>query len=168
MCKTQACTQLCKLRKTWRAAWGTLGLAKCYNVTYGASMRGFRDTSGVIANGRRLDQLGIGLGGLCVLHCLATIALVSGLGLGGHFLLAPEFHRVGLALALIIAALALGRGMLRDRSPLPLALALAGLSIMAAALLVDHGPLEVGLTIAGVLLVSLAHGLNLHCRARGT
>ncbi|MBT8428004.1 MAG: MerC domain-containing protein, partial [Erythrobacter sp.] len=48
---------------------------------------------------QRLDRFGIGLSGLCALHCLASIVLVSGLGIGGEFFLAPEIHRWGLAAA---------------------------------------------------------------------
>ncbi|MEE4205343.1 MAG: MerC family mercury resistance protein, partial [Erythrobacter sp.] len=52
---------------------------------------------------RRLDQVGIGLAGLCMVHCAATLMIVSAVGLGGlggHFLLEPAIHRIGLALAL--------------------------------------------------------------------
>ena len=49
---------------------------------------------------RRLDSLGIALAGLCALHCLATLVVISALGLGGHFLLDENIHRVGLLLAL--------------------------------------------------------------------
>ena len=50
---------------------------------------------------RRLDHVGIGLAGLCAVHCLATLVLVSALGLGGHFLLQENIHRIGLFLALL-------------------------------------------------------------------
>ena len=35
---------------------------------------------------RRLDQIGLGLAGLCAVHCLATLLVISALGVGGHFL----------------------------------------------------------------------------------
>jgi hypothetical protein len=44
----------------------------------------------------RLDGAGVLLSGLCVIHCLLGLILVSLLGLGGSLLLAPEVHRVGL------------------------------------------------------------------------
>lgn len=110
---------------------------------------------------RRLDHVGIGLAGLCVVHCLATLVLVSALGLGGHFLLQENIHRIGLFLALVVAAVAIGWGMLRHRRILPFAIASIGLGLMAWALLVPHGANEFLLTLLGVTIVSLAHFLNL-------
>jgi hypothetical protein len=110
---------------------------------------------------RRLDQVGIGLAGLCALHCVATLALVSTLGVGGHFLLEEGIHRIGLLLALIVAAVAIGWGLMRHGRMLPFAVALAGLVLMAAALVVPHGADEFLLTLLGVALVSVGHVLNL-------
>lgn len=110
---------------------------------------------------RRIDQLGIGLAGLCVLHCLATLLVVSALGLGGHFLLDENIHRFGLLLALIVAAVAIGRGMLRYGRRGPFFVALAGLALMGIALLVPHGTNEFLLTLAGVAIVAAAHWMNL-------
>ena len=111
---------------------------------------------------RRLDQIGIGLAGLCAVHCLATLVVISALGLGGHFFLFdPAIHRIGLALAFAVAAVAIGWGLLRHGRVLPFAIALGGLALMAAALLVPHGANEFLLTLAGVSLVSLGHLLNL-------
>jgi hypothetical protein len=110
---------------------------------------------------RRLDHVGIGLAGLCAVHCLATLVLVSALGLGGHFLLQENIHRIGLFLALVVAAVAIGWGMLRHRRILPFAIASTGLGFMAWALLVPHGANEFLLTLLGVTIVSLAHFLNL-------
>ncbi|PKP95331.1 MAG: MerC domain-containing protein [Alphaproteobacteria bacterium HGW-Alphaproteobacteria-14] len=110
---------------------------------------------------RRLDQIGIGLAGLCVLHCLTTLVVISSLGLGGHFLLDDNIHRVGLALALGVAAVAIGWGLLRHRRMLPFGLALVGLMLMGVALAVPHGTDELMLTLVGVTLVSIGHLLNL-------
>lgn len=110
---------------------------------------------------RRLDQVGIGLAGLCAVHCLATLLVVSALGLGGHFLMAENIHRIGLLLALIVAGVAIGWGMLRHRRALPFAVASVGLGFMGWALAVPHGMNEFSLTLVGVTLVSLAHVLNL-------
>lgn len=108
-----------------------------------------------------LDKLGIGLAGLCAVHCVATILVVSSLGLGGHFLLAPEIHHIGLGVAIIVAALALGWGALRHRRKAPLVIAGIGLGFMAAALIVPHGVGEFVLTLIGVGIVSLGHWMNL-------
>jgi MerC mercury resistance protein len=114
---------------------------------------------------RRLDHLGIGLAGLCALHCLVTLVVISALGvggvLGGHFLLDENIHRVGLLLALVVGGLAIGWGMLRHRRMLPFLIAMAGLALMAGALLVPHGTNEFVLTLVGVALVSAAHLINL-------
>lgn len=113
---------------------------------------------------RRLDQVGIGLAGLCALHCLLTLVVISALGfggVGGHFLLDESIHRIGLLLALVVAAVAIGWGLLRHRRKLPFAVAMTGLLLMAAALLVPHGANEFLLTLVGVVLVSVGHVLNL-------
>ena len=114
---------------------------------------------------RRLDQVGIGLAGLCAVHCLATLVLVSALGLGGQFLLQENIHRIGLFLALVVAAVAIGWGMLRHRRIMPFAIASTGIGFMAWALLVPHGANEFLLTLLGVTLVSIGHFLNI--RAAG-
>lgn len=109
----------------------------------------------------RLDRVGVLLSGLCALHCLAGLLLVTGLGLGGQFLLAPAIHRVGLALAIAVAVLTLGIGAMRHRQRGPLLLGAAGIALMALALLTGHGEAEAALTVGGVSLVALAHIRNL-------
>ena len=109
----------------------------------------------------RLDRFGILLSGLCAVHCLLGIVLVSVLGLGGEALLSPSIHRVGLALAVLVGAVTLGLGVLRHGQLLPLAIGGCGLVLMALGLVVPHGPLEALMTIPGVGLVGTAHILNL-------
>ena len=110
---------------------------------------------------RRLDQLGIALAGLCAVHCLLTLVVISALGLGGHFLLNENIHRIGLIVALGVATFAIGWGALRHGRILPFAIAAGGLALMGVALLVPHGTNEFLLTLAGVAIVSVAHWLNL-------
>lgn len=110
---------------------------------------------------RYLDRTGIIISSLCVIHCLATILVVSALGLGGQLLLSPAIHRFGLLIALIVAAVAIGWGALRHRRAAPFVVAMMGLSFMGGALAVPHGAKEAILTIIGVALVSLGHILNL-------
>ncbi|QFT76404.1 MerC domain-containing protein [Erythrobacter sp. THAF29] len=110
---------------------------------------------------RRFDRAGIALAGLCALHCVATIVIVSALGLGGHFLLEPEIHRIGLLLALIIAAVAIGWGALKHRRAAPFVTAMTGLSFMGGALAMPHGTGEAVLTLIGVALVTAGHLLNM-------
>lgn len=110
---------------------------------------------------RRLDRAGIVFAGLCALHCLATVVIVSLLGFGGHFFLDPAIHRYGLVLAVIIAAVAIGWSPIQHRRPAPFVIALIGLVSMGAALGVPHGIGESVLTIFGVALVSIGHLLNM-------
>ena len=113
----------------------------------------------------RLDGAGVLLSGLCAVHCILSIVVVSALGLGGQFLLSPEIHRVGLALAVAIGAVTLGLGALRHGTPGPLVVGMAGIALMGGALLVGHGIGEALLTVAGVALVATAHIKNLrHAR----
>lgn len=119
-----------------------------------------------MGNGRlpirgQVDRMGIMLSGLCLLHCLSGLLLVSALGLGGELLFAPAWHRAGLVLALVIAVIGLGLGAQRHGSRVPLAIGGVGICLMAGALLVDHGLQEALLTIAGVALVAFAHIWNL-------
>ena len=110
---------------------------------------------------RKLDRAGIILSGACALHCLLSIVLVTGLGIGGELFLAPEIHEIGLLLATLIAGVAIGWGALRHRMAAPFVIAMTGLTFMGAALAVPHGIKEAVLTIIGVALVSLGHILNL-------
>jgi hypothetical protein len=109
----------------------------------------------------RLDRAGIILSGLCALHCLLGIALVSLLGLGGQALLAPRIHEIGLGLAVLVGIITLGLGVRRHGKPGPLVIGGCGIALMSAALLVGHGLPEAVLTIAGVALVAAAHIRNL-------
>lgn len=109
----------------------------------------------------RFDRLGMVLSGLCLVHCVAGLVIVAGLGLGGTFLLDPVIHRVGLLLAVIVAGVAIGLGALRHRQRTPFVVAMTGLTFMGGALAVDHGFEEAVLTIIGVSLVAIGHLLNL-------
>lgn len=109
----------------------------------------------------RFDRVGVVLSGLCALHCVLSIVLVSVLGIGGEVLLTPAIHEIGLALAILVGIVTLGLGVLRHRQTGPLLIGAGGIALMALALLVEHGPKEAMLTIAGVALVATAHIRNL-------
>ena len=109
----------------------------------------------------RLDRVGVVLSGLCMVHCLAGLLLVAGLGLGGGVLLAPQIHRVGLGLAIAVGSVTLVLGVIRHRDPVPLQVGAAGISFMAVALFAGHGSAEGVLTIMGVALLAWAHLRNL-------
>jgi hypothetical protein len=109
----------------------------------------------------RLDRAGMLLSGLCAVHCVACLLLVSVLGIGGGVLLAPAIHEVGLALAIAVGIVTLGLGVLRHGRRGPLAIGACGIGLMAMGLLVRHGVPEALLTICGVALVATAHIRNL-------
>jgi hypothetical protein len=104
-----------------------------------------------------------------MVHCAATLMIVSAVGLGGlggHFLLEPAIHRIGLALALVVAAVAIGWGAIRHRQAPPFVTAMTGLTFMGGALAVPHGDKEAILTLIGVVLVSAGHVMNLQAARR--
>ncbi|RYG29721.1 MAG: MerC domain-containing protein [Burkholderiales bacterium] len=109
----------------------------------------------------RFDRAGLYLSGLCALHCVLGIVLVSVLGLGSGALMAPEIHQIGLGLAVVVGFLSLGLGFFRHGRIGPLMLGVTGLCQMAGALFVGHGVNEAVLTIGGVGLVAAAHLWNL-------
>lgn len=101
------------------------------------------------------------LSGLCLLHCMAGLFLVGMLGIGGGVLLDPDIHRWGLVLALVIGAATIGIGALRHGRFLPLAVGRVGLALMGGAVAVGHGDAEVALTVCGVVMVAIAHVMNM-------
>jgi hypothetical protein len=109
----------------------------------------------------RLDGFGVLLSGLCAVHCLLGLVLVTVLGLGGGAFLSPSVHEIGLALAVGIGVITLGLSAWRHGHLVPALIGACGLALMALALVVGHGPLEAVLTIPGVGLVAFAHIRNL-------
>lgn len=108
----------------------------------------------------RLDRIGLSLSVLCAVHCVGTLVLVGGLGIGGSFLLNPAIHRVGLIMAMVIVGVAIGAGALRHRQPAPFVIAIMGLTFMGAGMAAPRESGEAVLTIIGVALVACAHVLN--------
>lgn len=109
----------------------------------------------------RLDHAGVLLSGLCAVHCILGLLLVTVLGLGGGVLLSPEIHRYGLAAAVVIGVVTLGLSALRHGETGPLMIGAAGIALMATAVVTGHGPQEAVLTVCGVALVATAHIRNL-------
>lgn len=107
-----------------------------------------------------LDRLAIGLSGLCLVHCLLGVALLSVAALAGSILANPHIHEIGLMAALPLAGLSLGRGILRHRQVTPACIGGLGLGLMAGALALPHGGIEITCTVIGVSLVALGHHLN--------
>ena len=113
-----------------------------------------------IIRSERLDRLAIGLSGLCMIHCLATAAIVAMAASAGAFLLHPAIHEFGLAIAIGLGVLALGRGLMTHRRILPAAIGALGLGVLGGALAMPHGGGEALCTIIGVALVAFGHNLN--------
>jgi len=122
---------------------------------------GIRDDvlAGIIRNGR-VDRLAIGLGGLCLVHCVATAVLVMVLASAGGLLVDPKIHEIGLMLAIALGALGLGRGALDHGFMLPVAMGSLGLGTMAGSLTISHGTEEIVFSVLGVLILALGHDLN--------
>lgn len=107
-----------------------------------------------------LDRWAIGLSGLCLVHCLTSVLLVTFLASAGGALLSHGFHEIGLGIAILIGLVALVRGSLEHGYTLPAAIGGLGLGVMAGALTFgDHGT-EVIFTLFGVGMLALGHDLN--------
>lgn len=116
-----------------------------------------RTTAGWLAT---LDRFGIGLSGLCLVHCLASTVMLVLLASAGGLLVSPHIHEIGLAIAIPLGALALGRGILEHGYMMPSSVGGMGLGVMAGALTMPHGGNEVLTTLVGVGLLALGHDLN--------
>lgn len=107
-----------------------------------------------------IDRMGIGLSGLCLVHCLASTVLVALLASAGGVLGSPHMHEIGLAIAIPLGALALGRGIFEHGFMMPSSVGGLGLGVMAGALQLPHGGNEILATLVGVGLLALGHDLN--------
>ena len=108
----------------------------------------------------RLDRFAIGLSGLCLVHCLATSALLALVASAGSILVSDWIHELGLALAMVMGAIALGRGILEHGYSMPSAVGGLGLGVMAGALTLPHNGTEAVYTVLGVAILALGHRLN--------
>lgn len=108
----------------------------------------------------RWDGLGIGVAGLCLVHCLATSVLLVILSSAGGILVDPVIHEVGLVFAIIFGVLALGKGLLQHGFVIPAAIGALGIGIMAGSLTLPHGGLEIFYTVIGVGVLAFGHVLN--------
>jgi len=108
----------------------------------------------------RWDGLGLGIAGLCMMHCLATTILLAVLASAGGLLLDPIIHEIGLLLAIIFGILALGKGLWDHGFVMPAAIGALGIGIMAGALTLPHSGTEILWTILGVGVLALGHDLN--------
>lgn len=112
-----------------------------------------------------LDRIGIGLSGLCLVHCVASTVFVALLASAGGMFVSPHLHEIGLAIAIPLGALALGRGILEHGFMMPSSVGGLGLGVMAGALTMPHGGSEVLTTLVGVGILALGHDLNRRANA---
>jgi hypothetical protein len=108
----------------------------------------------------RIDRIGIALSGICAVHCVSSVVLMTLLASVGGELFHPAFHEIGLAIAIVLGAAGLGAGIWRHGYMLPVAIGGLGLGVMAGALTLPHGEGEALWTIIGVGLLALGHDLN--------
>jgi hypothetical protein len=113
-----------------------------------------------LARQGRLDQLAIGLSGLCLVHCLATAVFLGLIASAGGLLGQPIIHEVGLTLAMLLGTIALGRGANVHGFILPVAVGALGLGVMAGALTLHETGDEPLFTMVGVGILALGHRLN--------
>lgn len=106
------------------------------------------------------DSLGLGLAGLCLVHCLASAVIITVLASAGGILLHPAVHEIGMVFALLFGGLALISGFYRHGFILPLAIGSVGLGMMLGALTLPHGGGEILYTIVGLAVLALGHDLN--------
>ncbi len=107
-----------------------------------------------------LDRMGIGLSGLCLVHCVATTVMVALLASVGGMFVSPHIHEIGLAIAIPLGALALGRGIWEHGYMMPSSVGGLGIGTMAGALSLPHSDTEMLTTLVGVGLLALGHDLN--------
>lgn len=108
-----------------------------------------------------VDRLAIFLSGLCLIHCIGTVLILSLVASLSGFLLNPLIHEIGLVLAIGLGLFAFARGIIVHRQMIPSIVGGTGLFAMGFALTLRHGVSgEVILTIIGVLLVAVAHEMN--------
>jgi hypothetical protein len=117
----------------------------------------------------RIDIGAMALSGLCVAHCLALPLVVTLIPLGAlHGLDDTRFHWVMLLFALPLSLFGLAHGFHRHRRMLLPIIGGVGLLLMAWDLMpAVSGAHGHPLTLPGVLLVALAHGLNIREIRRG-
>ena len=112
---------------------------------------------------RWFDRAGVLLSLACAVHCTLGGLLVASLASVGAMFGGHQAHQIGLVLAILIGGGALWFGVGAGRSPRVVQLGVAGLALMALALIAPHDrPMwETLLTLAGAALLALAHVLNL-------
>ena len=108
----------------------------------------------------RWDGVGIGIAGLCLVHCIATTVLLTVVASVGGVFLNPIIHEIGLFFAIIFGVIALGKGYREHRVVMPALVGSLGIGVMGVALMLPHGGTEIVWTIIGVSILAAGHFLN--------
>jgi hypothetical protein len=110
----------------------------------------------------RLDQVGIVLSGICLVHCIGLPILILLLPAIAFALPSDGVvHAVLIALVLPVSGFALWRGMTQSGSRWALFSGVAGMSLLALGLVfLDSETVATLLTVTGSLMIGLAHILN--------
>jgi hypothetical protein len=108
----------------------------------------------------RWDGVGLGIAGLCLVHCIATTILLTVVASVGGVLLNPIIHEIGLFFAIIFGVVALGKGYREHRVLVPAFIGSLGIGIMGVSLMLPHGGAEILWTIVGVSILAVGHLLN--------
>lgn len=113
-----------------------------------------------------LDGVGVGISGLCILHCLLLPLIIALAPVWSSWLALPEdLHVWLLAMALPFSGIVLWRASKRyTRTKASLGLGVAGLALMSAGIFIEREIAEVAVTTAGAILVAIAHLRNWRCR----
>lgn len=148
---------------------GTNRFERCYTVSNWVK-RGRQVAVMARPTSRRGDLIGMGLSGLCLVHCVLLGPLLALLPLVGREFLpdwksGPEwFHAVLLFPIIIVSGPVLLRGA--RSNPLIGVIGAAALVLIGGGLLVEFEVTERAMTITGSLLLVSAHLLNLHRKHR--
>jgi hypothetical protein len=117
---------------------------------------------------RLLDFAAIGLSGLCLVHCLGTSLLIGLIAGSKLFDLwhSELIHVVLLVIAAPLTLWTLARSYRCHGSGLALVLGIAGLKLMALALIFStDSVVETRITVAGVILLAAGHLINLRAHS---
>lgn len=117
-----------------------------------------------------LDKIGVGLSGLCLVHCLVLPFVILFVPtLAASFVSSEWTHLVLVTIALPISLIAFWRGTRCHKGVRPFLLGLAGLALMiSGVVLAVEDMTEVALTVTGATLLALGHLSNHRLSARTT
>ncbi len=119
-------------------------------------------------SGKLLDQLGMGLSFLCLIHCLAMPMVMLSLPILARYYLGNPFVHLALAFLIIpVGLISFYRGFIHHRSYKPLFFGIVGMFFISFVPAMVHlggfqWP-ETPLVIGGSLIMIYAHYLNRKC-----